>query len=141
MASLQIILTTARVVLSLVFLLYASWSDYKTREVSNRVWMFFAPLALLLSVAEMLLFSQTKLFGFGLSFVVTTVIALLLFYAGAFGGADSKALICIALALPFFSRKLCLHLFYLEAFRPWLKTSIRSQFSVTLFLLRLQAQS
>jgi len=101
MASLQIALTTARVVLSLVFLLYASWSDYKTREVSNRVWMFFAPLALMLSLAEMLLFNHAKLLGFGLSFVVTTVIALLLFYAGAFGGADSKALICISLALPF----------------------------------------
>ena len=38
---------------------------------------------------------------FGLSFGVTTGIALLLFYAGGFGGADSKALMCIALALPF----------------------------------------
>jgi preflagellin peptidase FlaK len=37
----------------------------------------------------------------GLSFGLTTVFALLLFYTGAFGGADSKALMCIALALPF----------------------------------------
>jgi preflagellin peptidase FlaK len=38
---------------------------------------------------------------YGLSFGVTAGIALLLFYAGGFGGADSKALMCIALALPF----------------------------------------
>ena len=97
----QIVLTTARVIITLVFLLYASWNDYKTREVSNRVWMFFAPLAFMLSLAEMLLFDQSKLFGFGLGFIVTTGIALLLFYTAAFGGADSKALICLALALPF----------------------------------------
>jgi preflagellin peptidase FlaK len=36
-----------------------------------------------------------------LSFGVTAAIALLLFYAGGFGGADSKALMCIAIALPF----------------------------------------
>jgi archaeal preflagellin peptidase FlaK len=38
---------------------------------------------------------------YGLSFGVTAAIALLLFYAGGFGGADSKALMCIAIALPF----------------------------------------
>lgn len=38
---------------------------------------------------------------YALSFGVTAGLALLLFYAGGFGGADSKALICIALALPF----------------------------------------
>jgi preflagellin peptidase FlaK len=37
----------------------------------------------------------------GLSFGLTTAFALLLFYTGGFGGADSKAFMCIALALPF----------------------------------------
>ena len=47
------------------------------------------------------MFEHSMLPYFGLSFGVTTGIALLLFYAGGFGGADSKALMCIALALPF----------------------------------------
>jgi preflagellin peptidase FlaK len=38
---------------------------------------------------------------YALCFGVTAGLALLLFYAGGFGGADSKALMCIALALPF----------------------------------------
>jgi preflagellin peptidase FlaK len=98
---LQIILAAAKVTLSLAFLLYASWSDYKTREVSNRVWVLFAPLALLLSLVELLLYEPSKLSFFGLSFGLTAVIAFVLFYSGGFGGADSKALMCIALALPF----------------------------------------
>jgi preflagellin peptidase FlaK len=98
---LQEIFAAAKVTLSLVFLLYASWSDYKTREVSNRVWMLFAPLALLLSIAELLLYESSKLPLFGLSFGITAIIAFVLFYSGGFGGADSKALMCIALALPF----------------------------------------
>lgn len=46
-------------------------------------------------------FAPSQLPYFALSFGVTAGLALLLFYAGGFGGADSKALMCIALALPF----------------------------------------
>ncbi len=92
----------ARIALTIVFLGYSSWSDYKTREVSNRVWIAYAPIALTLSLAEFLLFEPSKLPLFGLSAGITVCFALLLFYSGGFGGADSKALMCIALALPFF---------------------------------------
>ena len=85
----------------MAFLLYASWSDYKTREVSNRVWILYAPTALLLSIAELLLYEPARISLFGLSVGVTVLIAFVLFYSGGFGGADSKALMCIALALPF----------------------------------------
>jgi len=95
------ILEAAKVTLSLAFLFYASWSDYKTREVSNRVWVLFAPIALFLSLVELLLYEPSKLPFLGLSFGLTAVIAFGLFYSGGFGGADSKALMCIALALPF----------------------------------------
>ena len=98
----QAAFAAARVTVTLAILLYASWSDYKTREVSNRVWAVYAPIALGLSLAELLIYDQSKLSLFALSFGLTATFALLLFYAGGFGGADSKALMCIALALPFF---------------------------------------
>jgi preflagellin peptidase FlaK len=98
---LQTIFIATKVTLSLAFLIYASWSDYKTREVSNHVWAVYAPLALFLSLAELLLYEPSKLPFFGLSFGLTAAFAIILFYSGAFGGADSKALMCIALALPF----------------------------------------
>jgi len=95
------ILEAAKVTISLVFLLYASWSDYKTREVTNRVWIVYAPIAIALSITELLFYESTRLALFGLSIGITVVIAFVLFYSGGFGGADSKALMCIALALPF----------------------------------------
>jgi preflagellin peptidase FlaK len=97
----QTLFTAAQIALSLSVLLYASWSDYKTREVSNRVWTIYAPVALVLSLSELILYAPARLPFYGLSFGVTAVIAILLFYTGGFGGADSKALMCIALALPF----------------------------------------
>jgi preflagellin peptidase FlaK len=91
-----------RVLLSLVFLFYASWSDFKTREVSNWVWAIFAPLAFLLTTLQYGLFAQDLLYYYVLSFVVTLALSLALFYAGGFGGADAKALICLSLALPYY---------------------------------------
>ncbi len=96
----------ARICVTLIVLVYASWSDYKTREVSNRVWVVYAPVALALSLAEFLLYEPSSLPMFAVTFGLTSAFALLLFYTGAFGGADSKALMCIALALPFFPSNL-----------------------------------
>jgi archaeal preflagellin peptidase FlaK len=99
--TLQAILISANIAVTLTILTYASWSDYKTREVSNRVWAIYAPIALALSLLGLLLFESSQLPFYALSFGITAGLALLLFYAGGFGGADSKALMCIALALPF----------------------------------------
>ncbi len=124
----QTIFIAVKVTLSLVFLFYASWSDHKTREVSNRVWAVYAPIALFLSLTELLLYEPTKLPFYGLSFGVTAAFALLLFYSGGFGGADSKALMCIALALPFSTEML---------FTPLLATGVsplaQNLFPLTIF--------
>jgi len=96
----------ARVVLTLSFMIYASISDLKNREVSNNVWILFAPPAFALTFMELFLFETSELASYGLSFGLTAVFALILFYAGGFGGADAKALMCLALALPFYPEKL-----------------------------------
>jgi preflagellin peptidase FlaK len=93
-----------QVFVSLLFLLYASWSDLKTREVSNWVWVFYAPIGLALSLILLFVldFSYDMLYLFSISVGVTSALALALFYVGAFGGADAKALICISFTLPFY---------------------------------------
>ena len=93
----------ARIILCLSFLVYASWSDYKTREVSNKVWVILGPLALALTAFQFLIYSPQNLqllISYVLSFAVTSGLAIAVFYAGGFGGADAKALMCISIALP-----------------------------------------
>lgn len=99
------ILSWSRIILSLIFLTYASWSDFKTREVSNNVWIVFAPFVFLMTFAEFLFFPPVgdmiqSMVYYGISFGITTIFSITLFYVGAFGGADAKALMCIALAIP-----------------------------------------
>jgi len=95
-----------RVLVSLIFLCYSSWSDYKTREVNNKVWVLFAPLALALTLSELLLYRVSDLPLYAICFGLTAAFAIVLFYAGGFGGADAKALMCLALAMPFYPEKL-----------------------------------
>jgi len=101
----QTVLTITRTSLTLVFLLYASFRDYKTREVSNTVWMLFAPLAFALTFLEIYIYEfselSLQLSLYGMCFGLTAAFAIILFYSGGFGGADAKALMCLALALPF----------------------------------------
>jgi len=91
-----------RVFLALSFLVYASWSDWKKREVSNRVWIVWAPLAFALTALQFIIFAPELLYLFIFSFIITSALSVLLFYAGAFGGADAKALMCLSLALPYY---------------------------------------
>ncbi|MEM3769656.1 MAG: A24 family peptidase C-terminal domain-containing protein [Candidatus Bathyarchaeia archaeon] len=102
----QAIFEAAKIGLTASFLFYASWSDYKTREVSNNIWILFAPLAFALTFAELFLFDFSALPFFGLCFGLTSTFAIILFYAGGFGGADAKALMCLALALPSYPSEL-----------------------------------
>jgi preflagellin peptidase FlaK len=101
MMALQEILLGSSIAVSVVILLYASWKDYQSREVSNMVWVIYAPVAFALTLSELLLFQQSELVLYAITFGVSAGIAFLLFFTGGFGGADSKALMCIALALPF----------------------------------------
>jgi len=85
----------------LAFFIYASWSDLRKREVSNKVWAVLAPLAFVLTFSQFFMFAPDMLQSYALSFVITSAVSVALFYAGAFGGADAKALICLSLALPY----------------------------------------
>jgi preflagellin peptidase FlaK len=94
--------------LTLCFFIYASWSDYKTREVSDSVWILFAPTAFALTLVELVLYpyETSNMLFYGICFSLTAALAIILFYSGGFGGADAKALMCLAISLPFYPQNL-----------------------------------
>jgi len=95
-------LEPVKIGLSLIFLSYASWQDYRTREISNKIWILFAPLGLTFTLLQIFLTQQNFLLRtLGISFLVVSVISVTLFYLGFFGGADAKAFICLSITLPF----------------------------------------
>jgi len=93
-----------RVAVSFLFLAASSWYDFKTREVPNHMWAFFAPTGLALTSLQYYLNYLSGETGFPvvwlLSISLTAGISAALFYIGFFGGADAKALICLSIALP-----------------------------------------
>src|SRR6266581_5450188 len=89
----------ASVAVTFGVLIAASISDMETRAVSNRTWMVYGPVALGLFAARIVP-SPVDLPIFLVSALATIVVSFLLFQFGVMGGADSKAFMCIGLALP-----------------------------------------
>jgi len=105
-ANMKEMLEGLRISACLILLTYASLSDYKTREVSNNVWIIFAPPAFALTFIELFLYEPSDIPFYGVCFGLTAAFAVILFYSGGFGGADAKALMCLALAIPFYPKNL-----------------------------------
>ncbi|MCS7120062.1 MAG: A24 family peptidase C-terminal domain-containing protein [Nitrososphaerota archaeon] len=101
MKGLEIDIEMARIFWALIFLSVSSLYDLRSREVPDKVWAVFAPVALALLFFQYYV-SQLPVFSLMLSVAVTTGVALALFYFGFFGGADAKALICVSLAVPLY---------------------------------------
>jgi Flp pilus assembly protein protease CpaA len=99
-----VLFVVLKLVVALCFLVPAAFSDVRSRLVSNKIWLMFVPVALVLAVVEAALFTSSLtawglLFG---SYGATIVCSLVAFRFGWFGGADVKCFICLGLLFPFF---------------------------------------
>jgi len=87
---------------SLALLSYASMEDIKKREISDRVWLALLLFGTLARAMDMMA-NPTLAHAFDLiiSMAVPIGLFLLMYYLGLlFGGADAKAFMCMALAIP-----------------------------------------
>ena len=97
------LLDLIRIFICLLFLSIASLHDLKSREVPDTIWMIFAPLGLTLSLVSMVWsgWNLWTLLSWIMILAITFCLSITLFYLGLFGGADGKALICLAAVMPF----------------------------------------
>lgn len=89
-------------------LILASLMDLKKREISDKVWVGFGGLGLIITTIEFFNNSINILqYGFGIA--ITAPIVYGIYRSGLFGGADAKALIAIAMLLPFYDMQYRIH--------------------------------
>ena len=93
------ILETLSILVTLVFFSLGSYYDMKAREVSDNLWMVYAPIGISLTLGRVILDPSTLLLT-AISAVVTILVAFGLFYLGLFGGADAKAILCLGATMP-----------------------------------------
>jgi prepilin signal peptidase PulO-like enzyme (type II secretory pathway) len=93
------VLDIAAAVVSLMFFIVGSISDFKKREVDDKVWLAFGPIGLILTISRVII-DPSLLLLFAASAVLTFLVAMGLFYFGLTGGADAKAIICLGITLP-----------------------------------------
>ncbi len=100
----------AKLLVSYLFLGYASVEDWRKREVPDKVWLGLGGVGGALTAYDIYLFTQP----FGLTQVsisilivptlvsigITCVVAYVIFQSGLFGGADAKAFMAISLMMP-----------------------------------------
>ena len=87
------------IALSICFFALGSYFDLKAREVDDKVWLIYGPIGFALTIARLMIDPSTWIVTF-VSIGITTFVSLGLFYFGLFGGADSKAIICLGLTIP-----------------------------------------
>lgn len=88
---------------SFLFLGYSSLKDFISREVPDRVWLIFYPVGLLL-IAVRLIVQTSSWFLILLSVASGAAVSVALSWLGLWGGADTKAFICLAMMNPLIPR-------------------------------------
>ncbi|MEM2428908.1 MAG: prepilin peptidase [Nitrososphaerales archaeon] len=97
-------LLTLRILLCLIMLTYASYSDLKNREVADKLWIIFSTIGIITLIYEFVFESMlfSKFLSIIISIGITSIIAIGLYYGGFYGGADAKALISLSFLLPIY---------------------------------------
>ncbi|MCX8183808.1 MAG: prepilin peptidase [Crenarchaeota archaeon] len=92
-------LENARSIVSIILLSVGSIQDVKSREIDDRIWIVFLASAIVLNILGVLNGSVEP--AWWLLFAgLQSGLFILLYYAGVYGGADAKGLMCLSLMYP-----------------------------------------
>ncbi len=94
------ILDSLRLIIGVIILAYASYTDIKTRRASNYLWIIMGGLGGILLVAHYLLVDFENIYLLIFIPIMIGLVYLLFQLRLIFGGADAKALMAIAILVP-----------------------------------------
>ena len=102
---------TIRILSSLAMLLCGSYSDLKSREVNDNVWITFGIIGLGINFIQFIIFGLESISPIIsiISFAVSSGLAIFLYILRFYGGADAKAIIVLAIILPTYPMTYELH--------------------------------
>ncbi|MBO3841316.1 MAG: prepilin peptidase [Candidatus Brockarchaeota archaeon] len=92
-------LENARSIVSIILLSVGSIQDVKSREIDDRIWVVFLASAVILNLPGVFNGSVEPAWWL-LSAGLQSGLFILLYYAGVYGGADAKGLMCLSLMYP-----------------------------------------
>ncbi|WP_445476123.1 A24 family peptidase C-terminal domain-containing protein [Methanococcoides methylutens] len=84
------------------FLIYACYSDIKTRRVTNSLWPKMLGAGAIFMIYDAFRYGIPYIKWTAISFILIFTFVYILFYMNAFGGADAKVLMVISLILPIY---------------------------------------
>ena len=91
-----------KILFSMPFLLYACYSDIKSRRVSNKVWKYMLISGSIFVFYEIFTEGIPYLKALLLSGILVSVSIYILFQLGAFGGGDAKGLMVLSILFPLY---------------------------------------
>ena len=89
-----------RLVFSLLLLSYACDSDIRKRNVFNSVWVIMMAMGIIFAGYNVVTHGVSYLISLVFSITIITAVSYIFFRMRFFGGADVKALICLAVIFP-----------------------------------------
>lgn len=95
-------LSIVRIIIALLVLVYASYSDLKNRYVSPKLWLFLGVAASILIVADGLRLGFDRIKWILTPIIIVGFVAIYGFYLNLWKGGDAKGFIGLALMFPFF---------------------------------------
>ncbi len=92
----------AKVVFTITVFVVLSLKDIKTREIDPKIWTIIIPLVLIFTLVNILFvgINALDLIVYTIGVGMISLIAVLFYYVGLFGGADMFAMIALSLAVP-----------------------------------------
>jgi len=100
MIEINLYLNVTRLIAGSLILLYASYTDLKTRKASNLLWIILGIIGVVLLIIQLIFVESINLFYIYFIPVMILFVYVLFHYRLLFGGADAKALMALAILVP-----------------------------------------